>query len=240
VRRHLILFARDPGREARAKGFGARGEELFATFAAGWRQAAREVGAQVVIAAPPEDLPAWRARLGSKARDVLWISQSGPTLGQRVQSVVRVASDLPGRAVVVGGDVAPDAAVLRQAFDALDRGADAILAPADDGGVSLLAIPAADLDLLETLAPRQRGVAERLRRRLSARGRVVEVVAAASDVDGRHGLRCLSRDRRLASVLRSLALQILAVRLSPLTAVPAARWRALNGPLGLRAPPSAA
>ena len=240
MQRHLILFARDPGREARAKGFGAAGEALFATFAAGWLQAAREVGAQVVIAAPPEDLPAWRARLGSNTRDVVWIPQSGSTLGQRVQSVLRRASELQGRAVVVGGDVAPDAGVLRQAFDALDRGADAILAPADDGGVSLLAIPAADLDLLETLAPRQRRVAERLRRRLSARGREVEIVAAASDVDGRRGLRFLSRDRRLASALRSLALQILAVRIRPFSADPAARWRALSGPLGLRAPPSAA
>jgi glycosyltransferase A (GT-A) superfamily protein (DUF2064 family) len=240
VRRHLILFARDPAREARAKGFGAPGEELFATFAAGWRQAARDVGAQIVIATPPEDLPAWRARLGSTAGDVLWISQSGSTLGQRVQRVLRRASQLPGRAVVVGGDVAPNAGVLRQAFDALDRGADAILAPADDGGVSLLAIPAADLDLLETLAPRQRRVAERLRRRLSARGREVEIVAAASDIDGRRSLRCLSRDRRVASGLRALALQILAVRIRPIAAFPAARRRALSGPLGLRAPPSAA
>lgn len=240
MQRYLVLFARDPGREARAKGFGATGEHLFATFAAGWRRAAREASARFVIAAPPEDLPAWRARLGGENRKVLWISQSGSTFGERVRGVLQRASELPGKAVVVGGDVAPNPGVLRQAFDALERGADVILAPAPDGGVSLLAVPAADSDLLATLAPRQRGVVGRLRRDLRERGRAVEIIAAAPDVDGRRSLRCLSRDHALEAGLRSLALRILNERTCLVSTIPLARTRALISPSGLRAPPAAA
>ncbi|HEY6928490.1 MAG TPA: DUF2064 domain-containing protein [Thermoanaerobaculia bacterium] len=240
MQRYLVLFARDPGREARAKGFGAAGEHLFETFAAGWRRAARDAGARFVVAAPPEDLPSWRARLGSESRKVLWISQSGSTLGKRVQGVLHRASELPGKAVLVGGDVAPDAGVLRQALDALERGADVILAPAPDGGVSLLAMPAADSDLLATLAPRQRGVVARLRRGLRERGRAVEIIAAAPDIDGRRSLRCLSRDRALEAGLRSLALRILTERTRLVSEIPWARSRTLISPLGLRAPPAAA
>src|ERR1700693_4162202 len=62
VDRFLVLFSRDPGREARAKGFGVSAEDLFTAFARGWEEAARRSRARLVIATPPEDLAAWRGR----------------------------------------------------------------------------------------------------------------------------------------------------------------------------------
>jgi glycosyltransferase A (GT-A) superfamily protein (DUF2064 family) len=240
VHRYLVLFARDPGREARAKGFRADGADLFAAFAAGWRQIACEVGARVVIAAPPEDLASWRSRLEGESDEVIWVSQNGGSFGRRVESVVRATAGLGGPAVIVGGDVPPAKAVLREAFEALGRGADAVLSPAADGGVSLLALPASDADLVAAIEPRQRGVAQGLRRRLSARGRSVAFVTPVADVDGRRSLRMLLRDVSFAPALRSLASRIL--RSQDLHAVAAAAvWRrALDNPCGLRAPPAAA
>jgi glycosyltransferase A (GT-A) superfamily protein (DUF2064 family) len=238
VDRYLVLFARDPGREAREKGFGAPGEDLFATFAAGWREAARRVQARVVVAAPPEDLAAWRGRLGPDASEILWIGQRGRSFGERLEDVARCAASLPGHAVLVGGDVAPTRRALVEAFDALEQGADAVLAPARDGGVSLLAVPSRDSDLLATLAPRQRDVAETLRQRLAARGRCVALVAAAPDVDGRRGLRFLLRDCCFSAGLRSIVsriLETLAVAREESVAPP--RPRILANPWGLRAPP---
>jgi glycosyltransferase A (GT-A) superfamily protein (DUF2064 family) len=241
VDRYLVLFARDPGREAREKGFGARGEDLFVTFAAGWREAARRIQARVVVAAPPEDLAAWRARLGQDASEILWIGQRGGCFGERLEDVARRAASLPGHAVLVGGDVAPTRRALEEAFAALEQGADAVLAPARDGGVSLLAVPSRDSDLLAALAPRQRDVAQTLRRRLAARGRSVALVAAAPDVDGRRGLRSLLLDSCFAAGLRSLALQILErLVIARKEAVAPPRPRTLANPWGLRAPPASA
>ena len=240
MHRYLVLFARDPGREARAKGFGASGEDLFATFAAGWRDAARRVRARVVVAAPPEDLAAWRGRLGSEASGIAWMPQRGRSFGERIENVMRCAAELPGQAVVVGGDVAPAASVLREAFDALDRGAEAVLAPARDGGVSLLALPARDSDLVSTLAPRQRHVARSLQRRLSARGRSVALIEPAPDVDGRRSLRSLLRDPSLAVALRALVFQALDRLILRSVVVNRVRLRDLANPWGLRAPPASA
>jgi len=219
VNRYLVLFAREPRREAREKGFGARGADLFAGFAVAWREAARRCGARLILATPPEDRAAWRHFLPEN-EDALWIP-----------------SALPGHAVLVGGDVAPSRSALGEAFAALERGADAVIAPAADGGVSLVALRYGDAKLLASLAPRQRCVALQLKRALAARGRRLVLVHCVPDVDGRRSLG--SFFRRLGTALRALARRVLDSRLdygpqsilSPaLLSLP---------PSGLRAPPSA-
>jgi uncharacterized protein DUF2064 len=210
VNRYVILFAREPGREAFAKGFGKPGEELFAAFAAGWLEAARAAGARLVVATPPEDRAAWRGRFPSDA-DVLWIAQRGGSFGERLEGVARQAAKLPGERVLVGGDVAPAASALTEAFAALEDGAEVVLGPAPDGGVSLVALRDHDLDLLADLAPRQRDVVASLARRLRGRGRVVRFVSQVPDVDGRRGLRLLLRRCRLSPDLTSLARRALSV-----------------------------
>ncbi len=234
--RYLVLFAPEPRREAQEKGFGARGADLFAGFAVGWREAARSCGARLILATPPEDRAAWRHFLPGN-EDANWIPQRGSSFGERLAGVARQASALPGHAVLVGGDVAPSRSALGEAFAALERGADAVIAPAADGGVSLVALRYADAKLLATLAPRQRCVALQLRRALAARGRRLVFVHCVPDVDGRRSLGAFFR--HLGTALRALARRLLDSRLrfEPQSVLSPALLSL--PPSGLRAPPTA-
>jgi glycosyltransferase A (GT-A) superfamily protein (DUF2064 family) len=239
VSRYLVLFAREPRREALAKGFGASGQDLFVAFARGWLDLARRARAQIVIATPPEDRPGWRRRL-PEAAEALWIIQAGSTFGDRLEGVARRAAKLPGAAVLVGGDVAPSEQAVLAAFAALESGAQAVVGPAPDGGVSLVALPYEDADLLRFVRPRQGRVAERLRRGLEDRGRSIIRVGSAADIDGLSTL--VSFERGLGPcATRALIRGILnaaATRARP------ARERApslfLANPTSPRAPPVAA
>jgi glycosyltransferase A (GT-A) superfamily protein (DUF2064 family) len=234
VNRYLVLFAREPRREAREKGFGARGAGLFAGFAVGWREAARRCGARLILATPPEDRAAWRHFLPEN-EDALWIPQCGASFGDRLAGVARRASALPGHAVLVGGDVAPSRSALGEAFAALEQGADAVIAPAADGGVSLVALRYADAKLLASLAPRQRCVALQLKSALAARGRRLVLVHCVPDVDGRRSLGSLLRS--LAESLRTLARRALDNRVFFPATEPVSLRAQFLPPSGLRAPP---
>ncbi len=237
MKRHLVLFAREPRREAREKGFGEAGADLFATFAVGWLEQARRCGARLILAAPPEDRVAW-SRLLPVESGVLWIDQQGLSFGERLARVARRVSELPGHAVLVGGDVAPSRRALADAFAALERGADAVLAPAADGGVSLVALGAADADLLVALAPRQRGVFASLEDALINRGRRLVLVHRVADVDGQRSLGSLVR--QLPAGLRTVARHALhsKLRFAPKPTLRAPALLQLPAS-GLRAPPAA-
>jgi glycosyltransferase A (GT-A) superfamily protein (DUF2064 family) len=238
ARRILVLFAREPGREARAKGFPSReGADLFAEFAAGWLDAARRADAQLAIATPPEDRAAWRRRF-SAFEEPLWLIQRGRSFGERLERTARVAATLGANAVLVGGDVVPSPETLEAAFRALERGASAVLAPTPDGGVSLVGLKPGDADLLRAIAPRRRDVFERLSRRLTARGRKAHVVGVAPDVDSRRELRFLLRAFPLTESLRRAARRVLfrVVRLTVTDCVFPRFWIPAT-PSGLRAPP---
>jgi glycosyltransferase A (GT-A) superfamily protein (DUF2064 family) len=236
--RLLLLFAREPRREALEKGFdAAAGTRLFTAFAEGWIEAARRCRARLVVAAPPEDRAAWQ-RVLPGARLFL-IEQRGGSFGKRLENSVRQAATLGGHVVVVGGDVAPVPEILAAAFELLEKDADAVIAPARDGGVSLLTLPEGDLDLLGRISTRRRDVFSRLSAGLLARGRRVEVVAGAPDVDGRRRLRSLLRS--LPASLRDVAR--LALR-PPSNGFPEPLSVSLLSerlrPSGFRAPPLAA
>ncbi|MCA1610658.1 MAG: DUF2064 domain-containing protein [Acidobacteria bacterium] len=236
-RRSLILFAREPSREARAKGFSASGAvDLFASFATGWLDAAERAGARLVVAAPAEDLAAWRRRLPSD-RGISFIAQRGRSFGERVEESARRIASEGDSAVLVGGDVPPSARAVGRAFDALDREAGAVLAPAPDGGVSLIAIRAEDLDLLRRLTAGSTGVFATLADGLEERGRTVELVDIAPDVDSRRDLRRLLR-AGVVFAARSLARCALALPSSRDGHRPSPRSLLLAGPSGLRAPPA--
>ena len=135
----------------------------------------------------------------------------------------------------------PSASALEDAFAAMEAGADAVLAPAPDGGVSLLALPASDMDLLGRIMPRRADVFALLRARLLSRGRRVSVVAVTPDVDGRRGLRALLASDRIAGPLRVIARRAL-VRPDP-SACDRAPFPDRVGdraPISLRGPPAAA
>jgi 2-phospho-L-lactate guanylyltransferase (CobY/MobA/RfbA family) len=237
MRRCLVLFAREPARQAREKGFRSQAaEELFRGFARGWLEASRRAQAPLIVATPREDRFAW-ARALPAAPDVGWICQRGDSLGARLEDAARRAAAPGGRAVLVGGDVAPSAAALIEVFEALEGGADAAIAPAPDGGVSLLALAPEDLDLLGGIRERRRTLLRDLLRALSRRGRRVSVVALAADVDGRRSLRFLLRTWVPAALFALVRLALrLAIRFSSRPELPP-RLRALANPSGLRAPP---
>lgn len=236
--RYVLLFAREPGSEAREKGLAGRaGEDLFAAFAAGWAEAAAGAGAQLVVSAPAGDRAAFHRRLsGANPR---FLEQRGHSFGERLEDSARQAALLGGLAVVVGGDVAPCRQTLREAFAALDEGADAVIAPAPDGGISLVALADEDGDLLRELIPRRSDVFSRLCERLRQRGRRIGVLSVVPDVDGRRGLRSLVRF--LPPALRRAARLVLS---APRYDFPGVRTIHCSdertGPLGLRAPPAAA
>jgi glycosyltransferase A (GT-A) superfamily protein (DUF2064 family) len=233
-----VLFARAPRSEAREKGLDRRaGEELFRAFAAGWISAARRAGARLVLASAPGDRPAWRRAL--PGADVLFVEQHGDSFGERLHGAARNAAAFGGRTVVVGGDVPPSAELLFDAFEHLDRDAEAVLAAAPDGGVSLFAFAVEDLDLLRGIAPRRRDVFALLGERLRARGRRVAFVATVPDVDGRRALRSLLA--WLPLPLRQAAREAL---LTARCAFTEPRPLSLlsgptSPPTGLRAPPAA-
>lgn len=234
----MVLFAREPGREAGSKGLGPAGRDLFASFALGWQGAARRAGGRLVVATPPEDIPAWRLLFPAESEPI-WLIQRGHCLGERLAGIAADCAGLPGHWVIVGGDTPPSGEALTDAFEALERGAQAVLAPAADGGVSLIAVEPTDADLLRSLAARQRGVLAALEAALRARGRSLVLLSTIADVDGRRSLQSIVR-RILSGPVRSLARRVLRVRLF-LESRPRrqARQRGLLAPSGLRAPPAA-
>ena len=236
--RHLVLFAREPAREARSKGFPSEdGATLFASFAAGWLDAAGSAGAVVVVATPAEDRPAWRDAFRG-ALQPAWIQQRGSSLGARLEHAAREARSLGGHAILVGGDVVPAPAALEAAFVALESGADAVLGPSPDGGLSLIGLAPEDLDLLRGVRERRRNLFEDLLALLRARGRRVETVAAAADVDGRADLRMLLRASGLSALLASAVRRALELAVSLPTATPRRpRVSTLHTPPALRGPP---
>ncbi len=235
--RFLVLFAREPARQAREKGLGSAAADLFRGFAAGWLEAARQAGAQLVLATPREDIAAWR-QVFCGAPGPAWIRQRGGTFGLRLEDVARRAAALGGHSVLVGGDVTPSACALSEAFRAVEEGADAAVSCAADGGVSLLALSHADLDLLRGIRPRRRTVLADLLRALGERGRSVRIVSPAPDLDGRTALRALLREEKIPVSLVSIARCALAPQVylrprSPRLSL----TRALHGPPILRGPP---
>ncbi len=210
--RVLVLFAREPRREALEKGFsGASGERLFAAFARGWTDAASACGARVLIATSQDDRAGWLRVLASGRFELL--EQRGRSLGGRLEDAARRASAAvgSGSVVLVGGDVTPCARNLARAFELRESGTDAVVAPARDGGVSLVSLGDRDLDLLGRFAPRRSDVFSGLARALAERRRHTAVLAQAADVDGRRELaRVLRTTPSLTPELKALARSVLA------------------------------
>jgi glycosyltransferase A (GT-A) superfamily protein (DUF2064 family) len=210
--RVLVLFAREPRREALDKGLdAASGARLFAAFARGWIDAARNCDARILVATPASDRAGWRRALPDVQFEFL--AQRGSSLGSRLEDAARRAATTIGNGcvVLVGGDVAPAARSLAAAFELRERAADAVIAPARDGGVSLVSLAEQDLDLLGRFVPRRADVFSRLSEALSLRRRRTAVIAPAGDVDGRRELGRLLRSVTFpAPELQTLARAVLA------------------------------
>jgi glycosyltransferase A (GT-A) superfamily protein (DUF2064 family) len=212
--RVLVLFAREPRRQALEKGLTVEsGASLFAAFARDWIAGASACGAKVFIATPPDDRAAWRRALPDSR--FAFLDQRGRSLGERLEDAARQAAADGACVVLVGGDVAPSPRSLAAAFELRERGNDAVVAPARDGGVSLVALAENDFDLLGRFVARRSDVFRNLSAALSFRRRRIAVVSPVGDVDGR---------RELGRMLRTTAFPVPGLRALARAVLEEDRW----------------
>ena len=153
MRRALLIFARTPEGEARAKRLPvAVAAPMFESVIVQWLGAARDANADVIVACAPRD----RERLSRIAPDALWIDQGPGTFGARLSAAVTETFARHYDVVAVTGiDTMP--VDLRAIFECGVN----VIVPAGDGGVNLIALIADAPDVLATLQPRQRDAAAR-------------------------------------------------------------------------------
>jgi hypothetical protein len=171
--RAVVIFARAPEVEAAVKRFPSRFAGLFHRNVAAWLRTASAAGVTPVISC------ASPARFDAIAPEIarLYVEQRGATFGERLASTAEAAFALGFDEVVITGiDVTP---CLGGVFEALAR-VDAVVQPADDGGINLIALHAPERALLASIKPRQRDVVQRCRAYFAS----LVVLDSAPDVDG--------------------------------------------------------
>ena len=169
--RAIVIFARAPEVEASVKGLPARFAALFQRTVAAWL---REPGAVPIIACARDARARFDAILPGVRR--LYIEQHGATFGERLASTAEAAFELGFDEVAIAGIDAPPTA---DVFAAL-AGARAVVVPARDGGINLIALRAPERELLASIEPRQRDVLARCRAYF---GDGLVVLDASSDID---------------------------------------------------------
>lgn len=110
--------------------------------------------------------------------------QSGADLGARMHHALARALERARFAILVGSDCPTlDAALLAEAMQALDSGADAVVTPATDGGYVLIGVRRAADTLFEAMPWGTGAVMERTRERLQTLGWRWHETAPHPDLD---------------------------------------------------------
>ncbi len=190
--RALLLFARSPEAEARAKGFAAgKAGALFSALASSWAEAARRAGARLIVATPRSCRSRLETLLGSP--ETAFCTQAEGTFGERLaDSAFAAFRHGAGALLVAGIDCpAPRSEELDAAFAFLEGAGGAVLGPAGDGGLYLVGLPESQASLLRSIGLRERDLFERLRAALVSRGLAVRVLHTVADLDGPSDLRRL-------------------------------------------------
>lgn len=201
--RAIVIFARAPEMETAAKGLPARFISLFHRITAAWLRAAALMDATPIIACAANA----RARFDAILPDIsrLYIEQRGTTFGQRLASTAEAAFELGFDHVAITAIDAP--LPTSDVFGPLAN-ARAVVVPARDGGINLIALRAPERQLLWAIAPRQRDVLDRCRAYF---GDSLTVLPESSDFDsvvdvllpfGGAGLRVALRRLRRRHVTR--------------------------------------
>ncbi|HET7436368.1 MAG TPA: DUF2064 domain-containing protein [Thermoanaerobaculia bacterium] len=186
--RTVVLFARSPEREALAKGLRALvAVPLFRRLIADWLRAARNAGAEAVVACEDEDRGALAAIAAELPR--MFLAQRGATFGARLAAAAEDVFARGASSVLIAGIDAPPHA-LDRAFAALERGF-AVVAPARDGGVNVIGLAREDVALLEAIEPRRRDVLRLCRAAFGAK--LVELTGAV-DIDNHASLDAARHD----------------------------------------------
>lgn len=148
--RAVVLFARSPWREAAAKGLRGEAAALFRRLISAWMRAAG--CAQIIVACDEIDRDALDGI--EPSIDRITLSQRGATFGARLANAADDAFALGCDRVIVAGIDAPPPD-LERVFDLLNEH-DVVAAPANDGGVNLIALAAPAHELLASIEIGQR------------------------------------------------------------------------------------
>jgi len=182
--RVLVVFARSPAEEARAKGFARReAAPLFGALLESWARLAREANLALVVSTPePCRKEMARLPIGRAAR-ALHAQPEGP-FGERLEAAAREAfASGAGSVVLVGGDApAVPAAEIDRAFAAVERG-ELVVGPAADGGIGLVGVPEPQAALLRTIRPGETGLARRLEDAAREAGLASRRVSTRDEID---------------------------------------------------------
>lgn len=213
--RAVLLFARHPEAERRAKNLQPAAAAVFQSILNSWRDAANQTESRLIIA--------WR--------------QCGNSFGERLANSVEDAFRAGATSLLVAGiDTPPPAAAeIRKAFDDLESGrVRAVVGPAHDGGICLIGLTSPEGQLLRFIRPRQSDVMDLCRQYF---GGEIAVLPTASDFDSNTDLAHLGREP-LWSPYRAL---LRAARTVPWIETAPPQWISVLLPRSLssRAPPFA-
>lgn len=165
-------------------------------------------GYATYLAYAPDDAPDTYGMRTPRPAGVHLLRQHGTHLGERLQTAAReVFARRPGPLVILGTD-APTLtdAHLADALAALDRGRDAVLGPALDGGYYLIGMRAPHLGLFG-INPELWGGDRVLDATVAvarASGLSAELLAPLRDLDTPEDAECLRRDPRVPSRIAHL------------------------------------
>ena len=188
--RSLVVFTRDPGAEACAKGFaGPDAAPLFGAFLDSWTDLARAANVRLAVSTPRECREEIaRLALGRAAAAVR--DQPDTAFGERLVAAVRAEFAAGAVSVVlVGGDgPAIRLSELEEAFRAVEAGELAV-GPSRDGGVYLVGLGAADAPLLSAISAGADGIVSRLGREVEAAGRRCRRLPVRDEIDAPSDVR---------------------------------------------------
>lgn len=213
----LCVFAKAPQqgqvktRLARSLGEPAAAELACAFLVDTWQLATRVGAARTVLAVSGEQ----QALPALQPAPEMWAQGDGD-LGERMERALsRALAEGARWAIVLGADLPGlPASRLAQAVAALERGAPAVLGPAEDGGFYLLGLSRCPPGLLAGLPWSAAAMRHRTLQRLAGRGLEPELIDGWYDIDEPPDLERLRRDMATGRVRAPDTARVLA-RVSP-------------------------
>ena len=170
--RAVLLFARHPEAERRAKNLPPAAAAVFQSILNSWSDAANQTESRLIIA--------WK--------------QCGHSFGERLANSVEDAFRGGATSLLVAGiDTPPPvAAEIRKAFDDLESGrVRAVVGPARDGGIYLIGLTSPERNLFRSIRQRQNDVMDLCREYFDGE---IAVLPTASDFDSSADLAHLERE----------------------------------------------
>jgi hypothetical protein len=165
--RAVVIFARSPRAEAKAKGL-PHIEWLFARVLESWIRAARCCNATPIVA----------------------MEQRGATFGERLANAAADAFAAGFETLLITGIDTPPLSGVADAFEAAERGGVAI-APSTDGGINAIVLQKQDAAILESFAQRD---AQLFARCAAAFGERVFRLPQSTDIDSAASASRASRE----------------------------------------------